>query len=372
MTTIRFKRHVPRRALRRLCPRGLITVAIAAAVLLAGCAQTSSRFDRSTVTDPASALPLADKLHLKKKTAILIDEPREHTVGDLLSVAQLSEQGGQLDQAESLYKAAAEREPENPRPYQRLGVMRAKEGKFEEADEYLTQALLRKPDDPEILGDLGYSYYLQSRLDEAEQAFRRALEQKPRDATLLNNLAMVLGEKRCDDECMALLRQAGNEKQAYTNMGFIFAQRGDVAGAKACYSRALTLDQSLRPAAEAMIQLAQYEDAHRDLPARELPGRELPGRPLPPRELVAAPPPEAYAAQPAAVQAGQPSLLPPNLINCPANHAMPMPIAQRQPANPTGFAQQAGFEQNPAWQSSAVQPVAVGFDPTWPSAAERR
>jgi hypothetical protein len=41
-------------------------------------------------------------------------------------------------------------------------------------------------------------------------------------------------------------------------MGFVYAQRGDFSQAIQAYSRALTYDESLRPAAEALAQLAKY------------------------------------------------------------------------------------------------------------------
>ena len=161
---------------------------------------------------------------------------------------------------------AIEREPQNALPYHRLAVMRAKDGKFEEANELFLQALRLAPSDAQLIGDVGYCYYLQHRLDEAEQVLRNALQIKPNDPTFANNLAMVLGEQGRYEESFALFRQVGSEEQAYANMAYVHTQRGELASARASYGRALTLNQTLRPAAEAMIQLSQYERRQRPTP----------------------------------------------------------------------------------------------------------
>ena len=180
----------------------------------------------------------------------------------------VDQRSGQTAQAEHLYQVVIQRQPENPIPYHRLGIMRAKEGKFEQSNELTARALQLAPSDAKLVSDIGYCYYLQNRLDEAEQLLRRALEMEPNDPAIANNLAPVLGEQRRDEECMAMLRRAGNEQQAYANMAFIYAQRGDTERAEATYSRALTLDASLRPAALALAQLGQRKRLRSQTPPK--------------------------------------------------------------------------------------------------------
>jgi Tfp pilus assembly protein PilF len=235
---------------------GLVAMAI-------GCSQTGTRSPGKLLdglwTDTPSKAP-----KLEEVSSI---EPRKHTIDDLLSFARLSEHRQQNDQAEKLYRTAIGREPQNAVPYHRLGVMRAKQGKFQQADELFLQALRITPNDAQLISDIGYCYYLQNRLDEAGQVLGRALEMRPDDPSIGNNLAMVLGEQGRYDECFSMFRRVGSEEQAHTNMAFVYAQHGDLERAKANYSRALTLNQTLRPAAEAMAQLARYEQSHTSPPS---------------------------------------------------------------------------------------------------------
>lgn len=178
-----------------------------------------------------------------------------------LALARLSERRGQPAQAEQLYRVVMERDPQNPAPYHRLGVMRAKEGRFKEADELFAEALRRAPSDLNLLCDVGYSYYLQHRLEESEQVLRRALELKPQDERVCNNLAAVLGDQGRYPEALVLFQRVGSQAQASANLGFVYTQRGEIEKAKDAYARALAMDPNLRPAAEAMVQLSQYDRA---------------------------------------------------------------------------------------------------------------
>jgi Tfp pilus assembly protein PilF len=175
-----------------------------------------------------------------------------------LALARLSERRGQTKQAEHLYQKMIERYPEGVLPYHRLGVMKSRAGQWDEAEPYFEQALRLDPDSPDLLADVGYFYYLQSKPEPAEQHLRRALKIAPNHAKSCNNLAILLGEQRRDEECMDLFRRTGSEAEVYCNMAFIYAQRGELNLAIEAYSRALSFDDSLRPAAEAMAQLARY------------------------------------------------------------------------------------------------------------------
>lgn len=176
---------------------------------------------------------------------------------NLLASARLFERRRQDDEAERLYLQVIRQSPSNPVPHHRLAVLYTRKGKFKEADEHFGRALALKPDDPQLLGDVGYFYHLACRPKEAEQYLRRALEIDPGNRVFSNNLALVLADQGQRDECLALFRRAGSEKDARANYAFVLAQQGEYQQALDLYDRVLTEDQSLRPAADAMIELAQ-------------------------------------------------------------------------------------------------------------------
>jgi Flp pilus assembly protein TadD len=224
---------------------------------LTGCAQQNSWLTGFWGSPRQSPLSLSSGELLAGKTAEATDEATDEAKGPL-ALARLSERRGQTEQAEQLYRKMIERFPDNPLPYHRLGVMRSKAGKWEEAETFFQQALALDPSNPDVLADLGYLCYLRSMPEQAEEYLRRALEIEPNHTKSCNNLAILLGEQGHLEECLALLRRAGSEAQAQSNLAFVLAQRGELDRAIEAYSRALTLDDSLRPAAEALVQLAKY------------------------------------------------------------------------------------------------------------------
>lgn len=181
-------------------------------------------------------------------------ERREAT----LACARLCERHNDAGQARRIYQALIKENPKQVEPYHRLAVLAAKEGNFAEAEAYFQKALAAGPATAELLSDMGYALYLQDRLPEAEKALRRAVEVDPNYLAAHNNLGLVLGQQGKFDAAMASFRKAGSAAQAHANMGYVYATRGELDQAEREYSRALTLDQELRPAAEALIQVARY------------------------------------------------------------------------------------------------------------------
>jgi Flp pilus assembly protein TadD len=185
--------------------------------------------------------------------------PRTDEKTSQLAKARLAERHGENEQAETLYNELLKRFPDEASIYHRLGILAAQKGKLEEANHLLLQATRRSPQNVQALSDLGYLYYLQDRLGEAEQVLRHALAQQPQHAAANNNLAIVLGGQRKYAECLATFRRVGNDAQAHANLAYIFAQQGDFERAKEGYLHALKLDNTLKPAANALLQIVERE-----------------------------------------------------------------------------------------------------------------
>ncbi len=223
---------------------------------LAGCSGTKPFWQ----TDPAAGQ--------------VAGEAADRSIEGPLTLARLAEQRGKTVEAERLYRAILERSPDNPVIYHRLAIMQSRNSRFEEANEYFDRALQLKPNDPTLLCDAGYCQYLQQRVDLAETLYRDALEIDPRHEAATNNLALLLAEKGDDRSAFALFRQTGTEAEAHANMGFVYSRRGELQKAKAAYNRALSIDPQMIVAAEAMVQLAQFERQSRSIAARSQASRE--------------------------------------------------------------------------------------------------
>ncbi len=183
----------------------------------------------------------------------------------LLAFARLQERRGQADQAKKMYTSLVRRNPNNPAPYHRLGVLAAEEGRYAEAEEFLRQAWQLGPPSAELLTDLGYLYYLQHRLPEAETTLREAIRLDATHGPAHVNLGLVAGAQGRYEESLAEFRRGtGGEAEAQANLAYVMAQRGDLEQSEKAYLRALTLDNELREAAEAMLQVAQRRQARED------------------------------------------------------------------------------------------------------------
>ena len=234
-----------------------------AANSLSGSGEPGSRQSLTSGWNSALARPFHLSQAETTAPASAKQDPSDSKTRAALSMAMLSERRGQEEQARHLYEELSRREPNNPTPYWRLGVMAGKAGKIREAEKHLAKAASLLPNDAELACDLGYIYYLDHRLDMAEKTLRAALESAPDHARASNNLALVLCDQGKDQEAFELFRKADGPARAYANLGYAYAQRGEIDKAKAAYTRALAIDSSLRPAVDAMVQLNSADRAGR-------------------------------------------------------------------------------------------------------------
>ncbi len=174
-----------------------------------------------------------------------------------ISLARLSERNGNGTTAKKIYRHILSEQPENRVALHRMGVIAGKEGQYDLAIEYLAKAQTAGQPSAEVLSDLGYVYYLQDNQEQAQQLLEEALVEDPDYEAARTNLAIVYAELGQYDLALQQFRRVGSEAEALSNLAYIQSQRGDIALAEQNYSRALDLDKRLRPAAEALVQIAQ-------------------------------------------------------------------------------------------------------------------
>lgn len=175
-----------------------------------------------------------------------------------LAMARLSERHGDAPTAEKIYQAVLQKNPQNQLALHRLGVLAAKVGEHDKAAEHLNAAAQLGPPSSELLNDIGFNLFVTGRVPEAEAVFRQAIAVDPQNKAARNNLGLVLGETQRYDESLAEFRRGSSEAEAHANLAYAKTQAGDLAGAKSSYDRALTLNKELKPAAEALVQLARH------------------------------------------------------------------------------------------------------------------
>lgn len=185
-----------------------------------------------------------------------------------LSIARLQENRGQLRNATDRYQQMSAWHPENATIPHRLGIIESKAGNHDAANEHFRRSLELDPNNAEVLADWGYSLFLQGKLDEAEMALRQGLEEAPNNARVMNNLAIVLGHAGKTEQSLALFRQVSGEAAAWVNLGYIHSSLGEGEKAAECFGRALSIDDQLESAANALVQIADMRQQAEQRAAR--------------------------------------------------------------------------------------------------------
>ena len=177
------------------------------------------------------------------------------------NVARLHERQGQLTQARELYEKILKDEPKNSDACHRLAVISTRLGDVEQATDYFHQSLALDPQNTEVLADLGYALHLQGDIGSAEEALQMSLDLDPDNQRTIGNLALVVGMSGRFNESLSLYRRIVSEAEAQANLGYIYVQRGEGDHAIERYDRALTLDDKLQSAANALVKLAELKEA---------------------------------------------------------------------------------------------------------------
>jgi tetratricopeptide (TPR) repeat protein len=200
-------------------------------------------------------------------------------IRSVLTEAVRLHQGGQLDQAASLYRKVLGVKPDCADALHLLGMVALQQGQAETAAKLIRKAIARndrdaayhfhlalalqtlndtkgavagyrralalKPDDPDIHNNMGNALAAQDRLEDAVAAFRRALALQPGNAVAHNNLGNVQRRMELWDDAEASFRKATALAPAYAgafvNLGNLQRDRDDLRAAQDCYRRALIL-----------------------------------------------------------------------------------------------------------------------------------
>ncbi len=175
------------------------------------------------------------------------------------NLARVREREGQHIRAKDEYLKLHERFPKDAEVCHRLAIVSARSGEIQEAERYFQLATTYEPMNPEIWSDYGYMYLQEQKYAEAEKALQKAIELSPKNKRALSNLALAYGYQERMDECFATFRKAGSEAEAHSNLAYLYVQLGKPELASKHYSRALSLDGSLRQAGQALLQLAEMK-----------------------------------------------------------------------------------------------------------------
>lgn len=210
---------------------------------------------------PISGLSLARKVRASFEAAVQLDPKSVAAANDLSEyyVAAPSVVGGGLDRAESL---AARVEHTMPQAYHRMRGLIAEKRKDYGTAENEFRAAVGAGGHPDAWVDLGAFYFRRNQPDNAVAALNKAvLADGAKDASLVDAASLLEQyhrEPALAERWLRLYLDSGTKSdaapafKAHTQLGQILKRRGDNAGAKIEFSKALTMASGYWPAKKAM------------------------------------------------------------------------------------------------------------------------
>jgi len=172
-----------------------------------------------------------------------------------LSMAKMSDQGGNTPHARSMYQRALTIDPKNLDGMLALARLEDREGQLDAALHYYQQAVQTHPQSAKALNDLSLCFARRNQLAEALPPLEQAIRLKPSKPLYRNNIAKVLLE--LNQVNVALQHQSAVHPPAVAqyNIGVLLHQRGRDAEAVQFLTGASQADPTLVAASTLLAQL---------------------------------------------------------------------------------------------------------------------
>jgi tetratricopeptide (TPR) repeat protein len=143
-----------------------------------------------------------------------------------VSMAQMSDQGGNTPHARSLYQQALSIDPKNLDALLGLARLEDREGNLQVALQHYQQAVNNHPQDPRAYNDLGLCHARSGQMQSSLQCLDQAVRLRPDKALYRNNIAKVLIEQNRFDAALAHLAAVSEPAVANYNMAALLQERG--------------------------------------------------------------------------------------------------------------------------------------------------
>jgi len=164
---------------------------------------------------------------------------------DIYSRSNVLYPQGELTDAETTYRQAIAREPNNAMAYYNLGVVKDDQYLLQEARSNYRQAIALKPDYVKAYSNLGCVLVKLDKLEEAIEVFRQAIALSPNWATLHNNLGQALqAQGKVGDALSAYIEAIALQPDiilAHYNAGKVWQSQGQHESAGRCFEKVIEL-----------------------------------------------------------------------------------------------------------------------------------
>jgi tetratricopeptide (TPR) repeat protein len=172
-----------------------------------------------------------------------------------LSMAKMSDQGGNAAHARSMYQRALTVQPNNLEGMLALGRLEDREGELDAALHYYLQAVKLHPNSANALNDLSLCYARRGQMEAAVAPLEQAVRLEPSKQLYRNNIAKVLTELNQIQKAVQHLSAVHPAAVAQYNMGVLLHQRGRNEEAVQFLTMATQADPNLAVAQNLLVEL---------------------------------------------------------------------------------------------------------------------
>lgn len=172
-----------------------------------------------------------------------------------VSMAQMSDQGGNAANARSLYEKALEIDPKNLDALLGLARLEDRQGNLQPALQRYQQAVNCHPQDARALNDLALCHARCGQMQQSLQLLSKAVQMKPDKALYRNNIAKVLIELNQFEPAMSHLMAVNEAAVANYNMAALLHERGRSAEAIPFLQNAVALKPDMPEANKLLASL---------------------------------------------------------------------------------------------------------------------
>jgi len=199
---------------------------------------------------------LSGKLEAAQKelALVLVHHPEMFQAHEALGLVFL--QGKQYPLAIDEFQYVLAQDPRRAKTYHLLGVTFLESGRLDRAVQALKTATTLNPRQFSSLIALSKAYLERKEYRQAVASLKQALALAPQSQKVNNMLGLALAGQKQYPQALEAFMKAGDEAQAYNNIGVYFFMDGQYEEAAKCFQRAIELRPTFYQEAKTNLQRA--------------------------------------------------------------------------------------------------------------------
>ncbi|MHB8069265.1 MAG: tetratricopeptide repeat protein [Desulfobaccales bacterium] len=200
----------------------------------------------------------------KELAMVLMQRPEMLEAHEALGLVHLEEKKYTL--AVDEFQQALSQDPRRAKTHHLLGVTYLEAGQPQRAISEFNLVLTQEPNNIATLTTLGQAYLGQNKYSQALIPLKKAQSLAPQDPKINRQLGMALGGLKQYPEALQAFLKAGDEAQAYNNLGVFYFKDGHYEEAAKCFQKALDLRTTFYQEAKTNLQraLEKLQESRKD------------------------------------------------------------------------------------------------------------